>query len=94
MDPPAAGSRSGSRGAGRSTTGQHQRICHALRFQISNVMLQCDLWNMTSAETMLRLHNGFPERKTVNVSWREGGGGEGGKGGRPQALTIGVSEMF
>ena len=51
--PSAAGWRSGC-GAGRSTAGQQERICLALRFQISNVMLECNLWNTTSGETKLR----------------------------------------
>ena len=72
---------------GRATTGQHARILRALRLQISRVMLECSLWNTTSAETKLRLcaMDLLRERKTVNVSWW----------GRPQALhMIGVYKMF
>ena len=59
-----------SREAGSSVTGQHARICRALRLHISNVMLECNLWKTTSAEAMLRLRamDLLRERKTVNVS--------------------------
>ena len=72
----------GSRVARRAARDQHARICLALRFQISRVMLECSLWKATSTETKLRLHalDSLRERKTVNVPR-----------GRPQALqTIGV----
>ena len=59
-----------SREAGRSVTGQHVRICRALRLHIFTVMLECNLWKTTSAEAMLRLRamDLLRERKTVNVS--------------------------
>ena len=62
---------------------QYERVCRALRFYISSVIVECTLWNTTSAETTLRFRamDSLGERKTVNVSWE----------GRPQALhTIGV----
>ena len=51
--------------------GQLERICRALRFQISKVMQECSLWNTTSAGTKLRLRamDLLRERKTVKVSW-------------------------
>ena len=56
---------------GWAATGQHDRIYRALRFQISKVMLECSLWNTTSAETTLRLRamDLLRKRTTVSVSW-------------------------
>ena len=50
---------------------QQEPICLALRFQIANVMLECNFWNTTSAETKLRLRAmDLPrQHKTVSVSW-------------------------
>ena len=59
---PVAGRRSGSRGAGRSGRGQYERICLALPFHISSVMLECSLWCTTSAE-------GASNGKRVLVEW-------------------------
>ena len=55
----------------RAARSQHGRICRALRYQISKVMLECSLWNTTSAETKLRLRamGLLRERKTVKVPW-------------------------
>ena len=68
---PDAGYRSRSSGAGRSATGQQERVCLALRVQNSNVTLECSLWTTTSAETKLRsrARDLLRERKTINVSW-------------------------
>ena len=67
----------GGPSVGRAARGQHDRICRALRFLFSKVMLECSFWNTTSAETKLRPRAiVLRERKTVKVSWW----------GRPQAL--------
>ena len=62
---------SGQRLEVKAARGQHERICRALRFQVSSVTLECSLWNTTSAETKLQLRamDLLRERKTVNVSW-------------------------
>ena len=53
--------RSRSSGAGRSATSQQERVCVALRVQISNVTLECGLWTTTSAEIAFA-REGFTER--------------------------------
>ena len=61
--PPNAVYRSRSSGAGRSATSQQERVCVALRVQISNVTLECSLWTTTSAENKVAFaREGFTER--------------------------------
>ena len=60
-----------SRESGRATSGQQARICRALRFQVSRVILECSLCYTIPTETKLRLcaMDLLRERKTVNMSW-------------------------
>ena len=68
-----------------------KRICRALRFQISGVMLECSFWCTTSAETVAFARDGFAESAKRSTCpgghskflgfWRcVDGGGMGGVG--------------
>ena len=52
-----------SRGAGRAARTHHERICRAVLYQISKVMLECSLWNTTS--TVVGSPTGAPNARGI-----------------------------
>ena len=75
--------RSGSRGTSRAARCQHERICRALRFQISKAMLECSLWKHDlSRDEISFARDGFHEiaqngqcvlvESAIRADWRCG----------------------